>query len=127
MKNKSRFLSHLFFSFIIIVLIFLCHHHYYYNTFCCTPPLSTSLVVNVFFLFAGNARLHEKQRLFCFFFLFLSCLDLLLSTRQPLLYSEVSTGYLSSRMSPECVHTFSCLKNGQNRIRILLMSRLPKR
>ena len=33
-------------------------------------------------------------------------------------------GYLSSRMSPECVHRFSCLKNGQNRIRILLMSRL---
>ena len=71
MKNKSRFLSHLFFSFImIVILIFLCHHHYYYNTFCCTPPLSTSLVVNVFFLFAGNARLHEKQRLFSFFFFF---------------------------------------------------------
>ena len=40
------------------------------NTFCSTPPLSTSLVVNVFFLFAGNARLHEKQRLFSFFSFF---------------------------------------------------------
>ena len=40
------------------------------NTFCSTPPLSTSLVVNVFFLFAGNARLHEKQRLFFLFFFF---------------------------------------------------------
>ena len=38
------------------------------NTFCSTPTLSTSLFVNVFFLFAGNARLHEKQRLFSFFF-----------------------------------------------------------
>ena len=30
MKNKSRFLSHSFFSFIVIVIIILlCYHHYY--------------------------------------------------------------------------------------------------
>ena len=45
------------------------------NTFCSTPPLSTSLVVNVFFLFAGNARLHEKQRLFSFFSFFCHALN----------------------------------------------------
>ena len=40
------------------------------NSFCSTQALSTSLVENVFFLFAGNARLHEKHRLFSFFFFF---------------------------------------------------------
>ena len=41
------------------------------NSFCSTQALSTSLVENVFFLFAGNARLHEKHRLFFFFLLLL--------------------------------------------------------
>ena len=40
------------------------------NTFCSTPPLSTSLVVNVFFLFAGNAR---RKTEIVFFFLFFFC------------------------------------------------------
>ena len=39
---------------------------------------------------------------------------------------SVDLTYLSSRMSPEGVDTFSCLKNGQNRFGILLMSRLAQ-